>query len=72
MIDNDRYIEAPNEGSVLAPSLFIAGSITGCPDWQTPTCQEILDRTSKLQTFNPRQANFPIHDPDHLGIRTSS
>lgn len=46
--------------------LFIAGGITGCPDWQ----KEIIDKLgdTDLVAFNPRRDNFPIDDP--LSART--
>jgi hypothetical protein len=57
-----RYIEAPEEyipdNSI---SLFLAGGITGCPDWQSDIVR-LFDDTS-LTLLNPRRANFPIADP---------
>lgn len=58
-----RYIECPEqylEGGDNV-TLFLAGGITGCPDWQA----EIVDMLSdtNLVLFNPRRANFPIDDP---------
>jgi hypothetical protein len=43
------------------PSLFLAGGITGCPDWQ----QELtaLLQSSSLVLLNPRRPAFPIDDP---------
>lgn len=43
------------------PAVFLAGGITGCPDWQ----QEIVAslRDLPLVLLNPRRANFPINDP---------
>lgn len=57
------YIEAPDN---LWPeyggleSVFLAGGITGCPDWQSEVADLIGDR---LIVVNPRRANFPIDDP---------
>jgi hypothetical protein len=48
-----------NRGSNV---LFLAGGITGCPDWQA----EIVDRLSDIEDLtilNPRRADFPIDDP---------
>jgi hypothetical protein len=57
-----RYIEAPNTYILDSrkKSIFLAGGITGCPDWQ----QEIvrLLRTTDLILLNPRRKNFPIGD----------
>lgn len=55
-----KYIEAPNEVEPATASLFLAGGITGCPDWQSELAE--LLRESSLTVFNPRRANFPIHD----------
>ena len=55
-----QYIESPYEWSGEG-GLFLAGGITGCPDWQQEL-RALLDNTS-LTLLNPRRANFPIHDP---------
>lgn len=55
------YIEAPQDHIGDEASLFLAGGITGCPDWQQEMVR-MLSNTS-LVLFNPRRANFPIHDP---------
>jgi hypothetical protein len=58
-----RYIEAP----IVAPfkpserTLFLAGGISGCPDWQREIVALLAD--TPLVLFNPRRADFPIHDP---------
>jgi len=59
-----RYFEAPDyfepaPGDPLR--VFLAGGITGCPDWQAPTAEELLD--VGLTVFNPRRRAFPIDDP---------
>jgi hypothetical protein len=60
-----RYVESPTD--LLSTkytrglrSIFLAGGITGCPDWQ----QEIrgLLNETNLVLLNPRRANFPIDD----------
>lgn len=70
------YVEAPNpipaelEGRSDSPvAIFLAGGITGCPDWQTDL-YEILALTSRwdangpdLLILNPRRRNFPMDDP---------
>ena len=58
------YIESPQTCSILdmvLSSLFLAGGITDCPDWQTEMVH--LLRGTNLVIYNPRRANFPIHDP---------
>ena len=43
-------------------SIFLAGGITGCPNWQQEMKQMLKD--TDLILLNPRRANFPIHDPN--------
>lgn len=61
-----RYVEAPEEWpSGLRreyPSVFLAGGITGCPDWQAQMAAFLTGHGVTL--LNPRRANFPIGDPD--------
>ncbi len=42
--------------------MFLAGGITGCPDWQQVMLDLLADMP--LVVFNPRRANFPLHDPN--------
>ena len=55
-----KYIEAPQAYDGNEPSLFLAGGITGCPDWQflMSTTLKIL---TDLVVFNPRRKNFTMH-----------
>ncbi len=55
-----HYVEALQTYTGQATSLFLAGGITGCPDWQ----QEMVEalKNSALVLFNPRRASFPIKD----------
>lgn len=56
------YIEAPNyEFPKDKISIFLAGSITDCPDWQSDIIQKLKDED--IVIFNPRRKNFPIEDP---------
>jgi len=59
-------IEAPNEvysvenhGNV---QLFLAGGITGCPDWQKELIKKLKDLP--ITIYNPKRKNFPIGDPE--------
>jgi hypothetical protein len=58
-----KYIEAPTEfvPTETDTSLFLAGGITGGPDWQAEMVAGLKD--TSLALFNPRRENFPIHDP---------
>ena len=58
-----RYVECP-EVQPLAEnvhSLFLAGGITGCPDWQSEMVEMLRD--SDWMLFNPRRKDFPLTDP---------
>jgi hypothetical protein len=51
------YIEAPNSyqpASGDGPSVFLAGGITGCPDWQRDA-RALLD-AAPVVVLNPRRA----------------
>jgi len=57
-----NYIEAPHTTyNLTGPSIFLAGGITNCPDWQA-TMAGILSDTD-LTLLNPRRKDFPIGDP---------
>jgi len=52
-------------------SVFLAGGITNCPNWQADVIAELkrLDeempgKLDGLVIFNPRRDNFPIDDPN--------
>ena len=59
-----KYIEAletyePKPGEV---SLFLAGGITNCSDWQKKVVEALGSHHVVL--LNPRRANFPMNDPE--------
>lgn len=56
-----KYIEAPDEFLGEETSLFLAGGISGCPDWQQEVVKELQDESITL--LNPRRKRFPIEDP---------
>jgi len=58
-----RYIESPGELEYQPKhvSLFLAGGITNCPDWQQEMRKLLCD--TDLILLNPRRADFPIGDP---------
>ncbi len=60
-----RYIESPDElnenDAVSESSIFLAGGITGCPNWQQQMVG--LFEGTPLTIVNPRRADFPIGDP---------
>jgi len=56
-----EYIESPVEYKGNKKSIFIAGGITGCPDWQTELADLLEDEDFVF--LNPRRKNFPMDDP---------
>lgn len=56
-----RYVEAVEEFQGPGTSVFLAGTITGAPDWQQDVVRFLRDEDVAL--LNPRRANFPIGDP---------
>lgn len=70
-----KVLEAPNgyTGDLPRPWTFMAGGISGCPDWQAELIsylQRIEDGPGRPSFWrphtllNPRRPNFPIHDPN--------
>jgi hypothetical protein len=68
------YVEAPNDYTwtvnpnnylpgVKTLKVFLAGGITGCPDWQTDIVKALEIMPDNLVLFSPRRKDFPIHDP---------
>ena len=55
-----QYIEAPQTYDGNEASLFLAGGITGCPDWQKEVVAKLKDLP--LVIFNPRRSLFPQHE----------
>jgi hypothetical protein len=55
-----HYIEAPQTYNGNKTSLFLAGGITNCPDWQKDMIEKLKDEP--LVIFNPRRISFPIAD----------
>lgn len=44
-------------------SVFLAGGITGCIDWQSVVADELRD-CKNLLIFNPRRKDFDVTDPN--------
>lgn len=57
-----RYIEALDEWRWEGTSVFLAGGVTGCPNWQQDMRGLLSD--TNLILFNPRRTHFPIGDPN--------
>lgn len=45
------------------PSVFLAGGITNCPEWQDVVIKKLVGRKQGT-LLNPRRKNFPIDDPN--------
>lgn len=59
-----NYYEAPDEfRDVHVPSIFLAGGITDCEDWQSYATGTIHAHNRNIVVLNPRRANFPMDDP---------
>lgn len=60
-----KYLEAISKIShdhlSTDPFVFMAGGITGCPDWQQEI-RRMLEGTQIGTLLNPRRSNFPIND----------
>ena len=59
------YCEAPlpvPSEAYLRPSVFLAGGISGCVNWQMEMRRLLAD--ADLTLLNPRRVNFPMDDPD--------
>lgn len=57
-----KYIEAPHDYVLknTEPSLFIAGGISNCRNWQADLAKCLGDLP--IVVFNPRRANFDVND----------
>lgn len=52
-----QYIEAPSGKKPLFKSIFLAGGISHCPDWQKYIAGKLNDLD--ITVFNPRRNVFP-------------
>lgn len=59
-----RYVEAPNWYKPIEsywsdpPGIFLAGGITGCPDWQAEVVATLQSHDIDAVVFNPRRRDF--------------
>ncbi len=57
-----KIITCPEQiGCVPSSSVFLAGGIVGCSDWQSEMTGHLA--ATDLTLLNPRRPSFPIHDP---------
>jgi len=73
-------IIAPDPYPVDRPNLFLAGGITGCPDWQAEMIRLLDPLPAGWLVLNPRRGRFPMGDPgaaleqiawEHDGLRAA-
>jgi len=58
----ETYFESPDEYHGNAPSIFLAGGISGCPDWQKEAKEGLEKQCEGLVIINPRRAKFDVSD----------
>lgn len=56
-----KIITAPEEGHLGQHSLFLAGGISNCGDWQSKIIALLAD--TDLTLINPRRPKFDMNDP---------
>jgi len=58
------YIECPatHDGSGL--TIFLAGGISNCGDWQTVIAARFRKECENLIIYNPRRKDFDVNDPN--------
>jgi hypothetical protein len=63
-------IEAPKKYSPTKKetSVFLAGGITNCPDWQKKMIN-LLSDIPDIVIYNPRRKNFPMDDPNAAEVQ---
>src|SRR6266508_3905950 len=54
------YVEAPNLYTGAGPALFLAGGITGCPDWQAQAVHLLRTAGVDWVILNPRRPRHPV------------
>ncbi len=60
-----KYVEAVetyDHSTDPGLSIFLAGAITGAPDWQSEVVAKLSNEIG-LTLLNPRRKHFPIEDP---------
>lgn len=55
-----NYLEAPAKLIVDSDAIFLAGGISGCPDWQSEAISVLRD--TPYTVLNPRRRKFPAGD----------
>lgn len=58
-----KLITSPEESKSTQGTLFLAGGISNCPDWQGPTA-DLLVKYTDYEVFNPRRNGWNMEDSD--------
>jgi hypothetical protein len=58
-----NVITPEQQGQVARESVFLAGGITDCPDWQADVIAALKDEDDDLTIANPRRDHFDVRDP---------
>lgn len=56
-------VTSPEVSNETRNTLFLAGGITNCPDWQAPTAAKLIELTD-LTVFNPRRTAWNMEGSD--------
>ena len=59
-----RVVTAPGLLPETYPSVFLAGGITKCREWQDEVVSALSSDEIPGVLLNPRRKDFPIGDPD--------
>lgn len=57
------FIAPQKDSGIYTKSLFLAGGITNCPDWQSFVIEKF--KNTNLTIYNPRRPNFQISDANN-------
>lgn len=63
VVEAPNHINAnPGTSLFFKPSVFLAGGISSCPDWQKDVIESLSN--DDIIIYNPRRENFDIKDPN--------
>jgi hypothetical protein len=58
------YIECPSTHDGSGLTLFLAGGISSCSDWQATIAARLGQACPQLFVYNPRRKDFDVNDPN--------
>lgn len=65
-----KLITSPDTSKIqeeFSYKIFLAGGISGCPDWQTEFIKNFKDVDDSVILVNPRRIDFDINNPSMSG-----